>query len=206
MFRSILAGLTLSSLLAASAHAGIIYAGPSAPMATDSSFTLTFNSSAPTTALSFTLDGYLSLDGHNSYEDDFTLKLNGTQIFDGTFNLGGGSSTSQAVVISSVGGVTLANPTSNGLGIGWNGGQETFNFSSLALNGVSNTLEFHYESLSGPGFAGFQGLGDEGWGVEQVNVSAVPEPSTWAMMILGFAGVGFMAYRRRNNQSAFRPA
>jgi len=26
---------------------------------------------------------------------------------------------------------------------------------------------------------------------------AVPEPSTWAMMILGFAGVGFMAYRRR---------
>jgi hypothetical protein len=28
-------------------------------------------------------------------------------------------------------------------------------------------------------------------------VSGVPEPSTWAMMILGFAGVGFMAYRRR---------
>ena len=27
-------------------------------------------------------------------------------------------------------------------------------------------------------------------------VAAVPEPSTWAMMILGFAGVGFMAYRR----------
>jgi len=27
--------------------------------------------------------------------------------------------------------------------------------------------------------------------------SAVPEPSTWAMLILGFAGVGFMAYRRR---------
>jgi hypothetical protein len=25
---------------------------------------------------------------------------------------------------------------------------------------------------------------------------AVPEPSTWAMMILGFAGVGFMEYRR----------
>jgi len=28
--------------------------------------------------------------------------------------------------------------------------------------------------------------------------SAVPEPSTWAMMILGFAGVGFLACRRRN--------
>src|SRR3954452_10619301 len=28
-------------------------------------------------------------------------------------------------------------------------------------------------------------------------VSDVPEPPTWAMMILGFAGVGFMAYRRK---------
>jgi len=28
--------------------------------------------------------------------------------------------------------------------------------------------------------------------------SPVPEPSTWAMMILGFAGVGFMAYRRKS--------
>jgi len=31
----------------------------------------------------------------------------------------------------------------------------------------------------------------------------VPEPSTWAMIIIGFAGVGFMAYRRRT-QNAFR--
>ena len=31
--------------------------------------------------------------------------------------------------------------------------------------------------------------------------SAVPEPSTWAMMILGFAGVGFMTYRRKSKPS-----
>ncbi|MES2193594.1 MAG: hypothetical protein V4517_04200 [Pseudomonadota bacterium] len=29
-----------------------------------------------------------------------------------------------------------------------------------------------------------------------LQIAAVPEMSTWAMMILGFAGVGFMAYRR----------
>jgi hypothetical protein len=29
-------------------------------------------------------------------------------------------------------------------------------------------------------------------------VAAVPEPSTWAMMMLGFAGVGFVAYRRKS--------
>ena len=31
-----------------------------------------------------------------------------------------------------------------------------------------------------------------------IQVNAVPEPSTWAMLILGFAGVGFMAYRRKS--------
>jgi hypothetical protein len=31
-----------------------------------------------------------------------------------------------------------------------------------------------------------------------VTIAAVPEPSTWAMMLLGFAGVGFMAYRRKS--------
>jgi PEP-CTERM motif len=36
------------------------------------------------------------------------------------------------------------------------------------------------------------------------NLSAVPEPSTWAMMVLGFVGVGFMAYRRRDRGSRFR--
>ena len=41
-------------------------------------------------------------------------------------------------------------------------------------------------------------------GTNFILTAAVPEPSTWAMMILGFAGVGFMAYRRRN--SAMRAA
>jgi hypothetical protein len=30
-------------------------------------------------------------------------------------------------------------------------------------------------------------------------ISAVPEPSTWAMMILGFLGVSFAAHRRKSN-------
>ena len=35
-------------------------------------------------------------------------------------------------------------------------------------------------------------------------VAAVPEPSTWAMIILGFAGIGLMTYRRR--KGAMLPA
>jgi PEP-CTERM motif len=34
-------------------------------------------------------------------------------------------------------------------------------------------------------------------GVVTPGVGAVPEPSTWAMMLLGFAGLGLMAYRRK---------
>lgn len=32
-------------------------------------------------------------------------------------------------------------------------------------------------------------------------VGSIPEPATWAMMILGFFGVGFMAYRRKGQMS-----
>ena len=60
----------------------------------------------------------------------------------------------------------------------------------------SNTLGDGYS-------AAFTGVVD---GVEYYNIqgsaalatssSAVPEPSTWAMMLLGFAGLGFAGYRR----------
>ena len=46
-------------------------------------------------------------------------------------------------------------------------------------------------------------LGIDNINYELVNVaSPVPETSTWAMMLLGFAGVGFMAYRRSSANAA----
>jgi hypothetical protein len=204
--RKFLCGSALTAVVVSSlgstANAGVILAGPTPAMATDQSFSLSFNSGAATTGLSFVLDGYLSLDGQNSYEDDFSVKLNGNQIFLGTFNLGGGSNSgSQANVYSNPLAATLTNPTNNGTGIGWNGGKETFNFASLPSVNGSNTVTFTYTSLADADHAGFQGLGDEGWGVEQVSVSSgqigsVPEASTWAMLLVGFASVGLVAYRR----------
>ena len=43
------------------------------------------------------------------------------------------------------------------------------------------------------------------WNIEgelTQSVASVPEPSTWAMMVLGFAGVGYMAHRRRSRLNA----
>jgi PEP-CTERM motif len=42
------------------------------------------------------------------------------------------------------------------------------------------------------------GAGGQGFGYSQGQVSGVPEPSTWAMMLLGFAGLAFMAYCRKS--------
>ena len=78
--RSILAGAAVAAFIASSAHAGTIYAGPTGAMPTDQSFSVNFTSGTSTTAaLSFVIDGYLSLDGQNYYEDDFSLKLNNTR-------------------------------------------------------------------------------------------------------------------------------
>lgn len=38
--------------------------------------------------------------------------------------------------------------------------------------------------------------------ISNVVIVGVPEPSTWAMVILGFAGVGYMTYRRKRQATA----
>jgi hypothetical protein len=55
---------------------------------------------------------------------------------------------------------------------------------------TATSVTFTYHEAAVPEGIYFQGQFVTG-------VSAVPEPSTWAMMILGFAGVGYMTYRRR---------
>ena len=59
-----------------------------------------------------------------------------------------------------------------------------FDYGGLLATGDSTVLQIH--GAQGPGHIYF----------DDVSVSAVPEPSTWAMLLLGFAGIGFMAYRR----------
>jgi hypothetical protein len=61
-----------------------------------------------------------------------------------------------------------------------------------------------YAGLGGGPFPGGSASINDPWhldvllGVTATFASSVPEPSTWAMMLLGFAGVGFMTYRRKS--------
>jgi hypothetical protein len=58
-----------------------------------------------------------------------------------------------------------------------------------ALSGTSGVIAF--DDGGSPADADYDDL------VVKFTVSAVPEPATWAMMLLGFAGIGFLAYRRK---------
>jgi hypothetical protein len=102
----------------------------------------------------------------------------------------------------------------------------SLDFADYANDGTSTRLELlydgQYQSLSLDSLAGLETLtlnlrgvrsfqyafsGGAPWGqvdnivVDEPIVSGVPEPATWAMMILGFAGVG-AALRRRNCTAA----
>jgi hypothetical protein len=78
------------------------------------------------------------------------------------------------------------------------GGASTTNLNWLIFtetftaNSISALLSFTEND-------GVNGCCNGGILLDAVSVSAVPEPATWAMMILGFFGIGFMAYRRKQN-------
>jgi len=195
--------LALVTLAGASAQAGTLFDAPGSvgEFPTDTSYLVSFAGPAGPAALSFVLDGIASLDGQNFYQDDFTLALNGADILRGTFNLGGGGND---VVFLQPLGSTISNVSGNGTAVTWAGGHVNIS-SPLNLIAGTNTLKFAYTALA-DGHAGFQGTGDEGWGLSNIKVTnlgaaAVPEPTTWALTIMGFGAMGAVLRRRRELQA-----
>jgi hypothetical protein len=81
----------------------------------------------------------------------------------------------------------------------------TDSFLGLAYTGGGNTFYGHAEFAGGDLESyGFQTTPNTAIDASSAIASAVPEPSTWAMMLLGFFGVGFMAYRRKQSEPALR--
>jgi hypothetical protein len=105
----------------------------------------------------------------------------------------------------------------------------TFTEANISLN--NNQVNFNPNAGAGPSFVFDNSFGAENLsltavldsffaptvGFERVFASgvsggaslvtpAVPEPSTWAMMILGFCGLGFLAHHRRNQTTALTAA
>jgi choice-of-anchor C domain-containing protein len=95
------------------------------------------------------------------------------------------TSTNETIVLPSFNttGKTLAN-------MGWT--PVSFNFTAT---GPTETLTFLSTTTTDSGVNGLPTA--FGPALDNVSVTAVPEPSTWAMMILGFLGVGLASYRRK---------
>lgn len=74
-------------------------------------------------------------------------------------------------------------------------------------NGTTGTVNF-FGGLAGGGTSTYFSLEEDLSGANgTITVtSGVPEPSTWLMMILGFCGLGFMTYRRRDQLAALTAA
>jgi PEP-CTERM motif len=96
--------------------------------------------------------------------------------------------------LSAGGGVITYDPHANGL----------LDFLYVTGAAQNDHVEFGLGALVAEGpCSGCQayntGDGGHGGTIAVEAITAVPEPSTWAMMILGFAGIGFLAYRRKNS-------
>jgi hypothetical protein len=78
------------------------------------------------------------------------------------------------------------------------------NFSDFTRSVNGDPSVFFTIDVLGPnGKSGLIGSEFSGGVIEQ-QVAAVPEPATWAMLLLGFAGIGFLSYRRKQGGPAFR--
>jgi hypothetical protein len=82
---------------------------------------------------------------------------------------------------------------------------------SVGPNSGSTQYKYSYDTFLTAGQTILFGVNDGGKGNFyydstgfDATISAVPEASTWAMLLVGFAGVGFMAYRRKQTAPQLR--
>ena len=141
--------------------------------------------------------------------DLFSVMIPGTGV--GTYNISFdyycATGNCGAFVGLAPGGSTLTQPTTAGTDA-WlatdtvpHAYPAPFSFSS---NGKWTQVSFDFGVTSTAPFGikleDFTGMPSDTF-FQNLSVSAVPETSTWAMMILGFSGLGFMAYRKKQAPS-----
>ena len=181
--------------------------------------TVTFNGPADNI-----LTGYPSYGPTSTFVDGIIVG-NGPTSSNNILQLTGGNGTTQTLTFSQA----VVNPVFAIWSLGQGGGPASFVFNAtptLVAGGPSNEYGGGTITVAGNTVGGLEGNGTvefvgtftslswtnpqyEYWygfdvGFQSVagrSVDAVPEPSTWAMLLLGFAGVGFVAYRRKDKMA-----
>lgn len=180
---AILAATALAAVSAPASAATIFEVNtPTGPTANGTDIVFNFASDPVAANIDLVLQAFGSVNGAGRSDTDlFTVLLNGSTLFSGNFALGGAGANN---IISAIPGATI---TPNPVG---NGGFLTFS-GTTALQ-TNNTLRFQFAATDP----------SERFGVNAVNISsAVPEPTTWAMMLLGFFGIGAAMRGRKAKQA-----
>jgi hypothetical protein len=188
---------------------------------------MNFNSIAASTAVnapsSFSIGDWTFSNGTQPVQVNVLSSSNGAQPFGTTGNylsvLGGGTEnvsfsdrssfsffwgsidTFNTIVVHQTGGV---NTTYTGLDISNMFGPVVKSTGCQVLTDCNRYFTFASVANDITGFS----ISSSSNSFELTNISAVPEASTWAMMILGFLGLGFLGYRKspKVSASAFRVA
>ena len=175
--------------------ASIIAASAASAQASTVLYDLTFNNSLGsvigTAQLALNLSSPTFSGNINSSNDGGFVSLTGTPLGD-SFSLTQTSGYGGFDTVFITSGITLVNGNITNIVTPY-GGQ------GLYASGPSSSGFFFFNPTdSEPGLSFTATLsGETTAGTVSSAIAAVPEPSTWAMMILGFFAVGFMAYRRR---------
>jgi hypothetical protein len=175
---------------------------------------------APTVANATINDLTISgnLDGH-SYTGKLSLDVTGGQATSGTGTLSILGLTNAPLVL-----ITTSTPGNEGVPVGYRGNDGTDYFNTdqaypIDANGLLFDVNTTAASWGGyPLFAVRSNEPGDGYsaaftgkldGVESYNIQggatvsgAAPEPSTWAMLLLGFAGLGYAGYRQAKTSAA----
>jgi len=191
------AALSLATFFCSAAHASVIAKDFSdlGAQPTNGNISWALNSIGGASILDFELAGFNSLDGYNNCcTDTFHLWINDTQVFTGSFNMGGGGS--NKVLFNPLDGKAVTTT--------FNAKDKVSNSKQAPKAGGVTQISLPVELLAGNNHIFFSYTGrtqsaiDEGWGINQASLTSivVPEPSNIMLLVGGLFGM-IMLRRRR---------
>ena len=207
------AGLTLAfSVTAANAAVTVVSVnGNTMGYGFTPSSVITFDTFKPNTSANFTTGG-ATFAGAGFIETGSKANIYQAPTGDATPYLALGNTSAHSGNVETV----SFSKTEGKFGIYW-GSADSYNTLTFLLNGVA-VGSFNGSVIGTPnkngntgtsGYVNFTGKYNEitltttqpNFEVDNLAVGGVPEPSTWAMMLLGFGGIGFLMYRRGKTAS-----